>query len=83
MGDGREVRKGGNSVYLWLIHIDVWQKPTQRHKVIVLHLKIIIKSTYTVSVVIPALSQTCDYIALNVCLRFFSSSFCLKGIFIC
>ena len=24
-GDGRE----GTYVYLWLIHVDVWQKPTQ------------------------------------------------------
>ena len=27
-------------VYLWLIHADVWQKPTQYHKAIVLQLKI-------------------------------------------
>ena len=34
---GREV--GGAYVYLWLIHIDVWQKPTQLCKAIILHLK--------------------------------------------
>ena len=27
-------------VYLWLIHVDVWQKPTQYCKVIILQLKI-------------------------------------------
>ena len=24
--DGREVEKGGIYVYLWLIHVEVWQK---------------------------------------------------------
>lgn len=27
MGDGRELQ--GLGVYLWLIYVDVWQKPTQ------------------------------------------------------
>ena len=27
-------------VYLWLIHVDVWQKPTQYCKAIILQLKI-------------------------------------------
>ena len=26
-------------VYLWLIHVDVWQKPTQYGKAIILQLK--------------------------------------------
>ena len=30
-------------VYLWLIHVDVWQKPTQYCKAIILQLKIIFK----------------------------------------
>ena len=36
---GREVHEGGASVCLWLIHIDVWQKPTQYCKTIILKLK--------------------------------------------
>ena len=32
--------KDGTYVYLWLIHADVWQKPTQYCKVIILQLKI-------------------------------------------
>ena len=36
---GRFKRKG-TSVYLWLIHADVWQKPTQYCKAIILQLKI-------------------------------------------
>ena len=32
--------KQGIYVYLWLIHIDVWQKPTQYCKAIILQLKI-------------------------------------------
>ena len=36
---GREVQDGGTCVYLWLVHIDVWQKPSQYCKVIILQLK--------------------------------------------
>ena len=38
-GDGRGVQDGGIHVHLWLIHIDVWQKPSQYWKVIILQLK--------------------------------------------
>ena len=37
---GREVKREGTSVYLWLIHGDVWQKPTQHCKAIILQLNI-------------------------------------------
>ena len=37
---GGRVKKEGTCVYLWLIHIDVWQKPTQHCKAIILQLKI-------------------------------------------
>ena len=41
---GWEVRgrfkREGTDVYLWLIHVDVWQKPTQQSKAIILQLKI-------------------------------------------
>ena len=26
---GREIQEKGRYVYLWLIHVDVWKKPTQ------------------------------------------------------
>ena len=34
------IQKGGEYVYLWLIHVDVWQKLTQYYKAIILQLKI-------------------------------------------
>jgi len=37
MGEG--FRREGTYVYLWLIHVDVWQKPTQCCKAIVLQSK--------------------------------------------
>ena len=41
---GREVggkfKRKGTYVYLWLIHVDVWQKPTQYYKAMILQLKI-------------------------------------------
>jgi len=41
---GREVRgrfkREGTHVYLWLIHADAWQKPTQCCRTIILQLKI-------------------------------------------
>ena len=37
--DAREIQKGGIYVYLWLIHIEVWQKTTKICKAIILQLK--------------------------------------------
>ena len=37
---GERFKREGTSVYLWLIHFDVWQKPTQYYKAIILQLKI-------------------------------------------
>ena len=31
-----EVPEGGNHVYLWLLHAEIWQKPTQHWKAIIL-----------------------------------------------
>ena len=42
-GVRRRFKKEGTYVYLWLIHVDVWQKPTQYCKAIILQLKIIFK----------------------------------------
>ena len=33
-------KREGTFVYLWLIHVDAWQKPTQYCKAIILQLKI-------------------------------------------
>ena len=38
---GRKFKREGTYVYLWLIHGDVWQKPTQYYKTIIFKLKII------------------------------------------
>ena len=37
---GGRFKKEGTYVYLWLIHVDVWQKRTQYCKAIILLLKI-------------------------------------------
>ena len=37
--DGREVQEGGAYVFLWMIHVDIWQKPTEFYKAIILQLK--------------------------------------------
>ena len=37
---GGKFKKEGTCIHLWLIHVDVWQKPTQYCKVIILQLKI-------------------------------------------
>ena len=42
---GERFRKDGVYLYLWRIHVDVWQKPTQYCKAIILQLKLIIKKT--------------------------------------
>ena len=37
---GGTYKREGTYVYLWLIHVDVWQKPIQYSKAIILQLKI-------------------------------------------
>ena len=37
---GGRFKREGICVHLWLIHVDVWQKPTQHCKTIILQLKI-------------------------------------------
>ena len=41
---GGKFKREGTYVYQWLIHVDVWQKPTQYGKAIILQLKINLKS---------------------------------------
>ena len=37
---GKEVQEGENIyIYLWLIHVNIWQKPRQFHKATILHIK--------------------------------------------
>ena len=43
---GRRFKNEGTYVHLWLIHVDIWQKPTQYHKVIILQLKINLKNEF-------------------------------------
>ena len=38
-GDGRGAQDGRTHVHPWLIHVNVWQKPQQYCKVIILQLK--------------------------------------------
>ena len=37
---GGRSKREGTYVHLWLIHVDIWQKPTQYCKAIILQLKI-------------------------------------------
>ena len=39
-GTGGRLKREGTYVYLWLMHVDVWQKLTQYCKAIILQLKI-------------------------------------------
>ena len=49
---GRFMREG-TYVYLRLVHVDVWQKPTQYYKVIILQLKIKCRKKRTASRLCP------------------------------
>ena len=42
-GVGERLKRMGIYVYLWLINVVIWQKPTQQCKAIILQLKKIIK----------------------------------------
>ena len=39
-GMGGRFKREGPSVYLWMTHVDIWQKPTQYCKAIIFQLKI-------------------------------------------
>ena len=43
-GGGMQFRMGETYVYLWLIHVDIWQKPSLYCKVIILWVKYIKKN---------------------------------------
>ena len=45
-GDGGRFKREGIYVYLWLIHVEVWQKTTKFCKAIILQLKKIEVSKY-------------------------------------
>ena len=36
---GEDFRREGPHVFLWLIHVDIWQRPSQYCKVMILQLK--------------------------------------------
>ena len=38
--EGGKFKRKGTYVYLWLIHVDVWQKPIRYYKAIIVQLKI-------------------------------------------
>ena len=46
---GGRLRREGAYVYLWLIHVDVWQKPAQYCKTIILQLKQILSCLKSLS----------------------------------
>ena len=41
---GGELRRDGTYAYAWHIHVDLWQKPTQYYKAIILQLKKIVNT---------------------------------------
>ena len=45
---GGRFKREGTYVFLWLIHVDKWQKPTKHGKAIILQLKINFRKPYTV-----------------------------------
>jgi len=40
---GGRLKREGTYIYLWPIHVNIWQKPTQYYKAIILQLKINLK----------------------------------------
>ena len=62
---GGRFKREGTYAYLWLIHMDVWQKPTQYGKAIILQLKINKFQKKWVAVRIKRMFGT----SLELCLR--------------
>ena len=63
---GREDQKGGDIVYLTLLHIVVRQKPTQHCKAIILQLKINFKKVRKLSYAIRKLIKSSEASLLPV-----------------
>ena len=59
MGGGREAEEG-IFVYLWLIHVDVWQKPIQHCSTIILQLKIKRKKKKRTTLLISSFKLQCE-----------------------
>ena len=68
---GGRFKREGTYVYLWLMHVDVWQKPTQYYKAITLQLKTNLKRETLLHRVVTrcqpsiglALEGPCPYVA--------------------
>ena len=54
----REAQKGGDICIVPTVHVDVWQKPTQYHKTIILQLKIN-KEEKNLEILLPVCLYTC------------------------
>ena len=68
MGKGVEVRfnKEGTCVCLWLIHVDVWQKPSLEYKVITFQLKTKKNKVYIKQGPTVAHRETCSVFCNNL-----------------
>ena len=66
-GGRKEAQEEGTYVYLWLIHVDVWQKPTQNYKALTLQVKInkILKKEKLVADTIIALPMSPWMLTVN------------------
>ena len=53
---GGRFKREGTYVYLWLVHVDVWQKPIQYYKAVVVQLKI--NKILKVSIKLQPVSET-------------------------
>ena len=60
---GAAVRMEGTPVYLWPTHVDVWQKPSQYCKVIILQLKQLLKKIQSSSLHTASLQQRYQQLA--------------------
>ena len=62
---GGSFKREGTYVYLWLIHVDGWQKPTQHCKAIILQLKMNLKNFKKQGTSIPIDPYTYQYLTLS------------------
>ena len=69
----RRFKREGTHVYLWLIHVDIWQKPTQHCKAIILQLKIKkIKNAEVWNMALECVTM-CDFRSSEDLVRFWES----------
>ena len=67
---GQRFKRERAYIFMWLIHVDIWQKPTQYGKAIIPQLKINYKATPPTKLLLPVLFEVLVHVLPIKALQF-------------